>query len=87
MSGSASFISIEKLKVLKLLLRSWNKEVFGQIDCKKQKAWILIDYRDKEERGRSLSMEEEETRKKAMELYKKWALLEEVSWRQKSREI
>ena len=32
-------------------------------------------------------MEEEETRKEARELYKKWALLEEVSWRQKSREI
>ena len=76
MSGSASFISIKKLKVLKLLLRSWNKEVFGQIDCEKQKTWILIDYWDKEERGRSLSMEEEKTRKEAMELYKKWALLE-----------
>ena len=32
-------------------------------------------------------MEEEEVRKGARELYKKWALLEEVSWRQKSREI
>ena len=72
---------------LKPLLRNWNKEVFGQIDCEKQKAWILIDYWDKEGRGRSLSMEEEETRKEARELYKKWVLLEEVSWRQKSREI
>ena len=34
-----------------------------------------------------MSMEEEEIRKEARELYKKWALLEEVSWRQKSREI
>ena len=32
-------------------------------------------------------MEEEEIRKEARELYKKWALLEEVSWWQKSREI
>ena len=32
-------------------------------------------------------MEEEEVRKEARELYKKWALLEEVFWRQKSREI
>ena len=61
--------------------------MFGQTDCEKQKAWILIDYWDKEERGRSLSMEKEEARKEARELYKKWALLEEVSWRQKSREI
>ena len=86
-SGSASFILTEKLKTLKPLLRSWNKEVFGQIGCEKQKAWFLLDYWDKEERGRSLSMEEEEARKEARELYKKWALLEEVSWRQKSREI
>ena len=47
----------------------------------------FIHYWDKEGRGRSLSMEEEEARKEARELYKKWALLEEVSWRQKSREI
>ena len=32
-------------------------------------------------------MEEEKVRKEARELYKKWALLEEVSLRQKSREI
>ena len=37
-SGSASFILTEKLKALKLFLRSWNKEVFGQIDSKKQNA-------------------------------------------------
>ena len=28
-SGSASFILTEKLKALKPILRSWNKEVFG----------------------------------------------------------
>ena len=82
MSGSTSFILIEKLKALTPFLRSWNKEVFGQIDSEKQNAWNLIDYWDKEERVRSLSMEEEEARKEARELYKKWALLEEVSWRQ-----
>ena len=37
-SESASFILIEKLKALKHILRSWNKEVFGQIDSKKQSA-------------------------------------------------
>ena len=86
-SGSTSFILTEKLKALKPFLRSWNKEVFGQIDSEKQNAWNLIDYWDKKERVRSLSMEEEEARKEARELYKKWTLLEEVLWRQKSREI
>ena len=46
-----------------------------------------MDSWDKEESVRSLSLEEEETRKEAREMYKKWVLLEEVSWRQKSREI
>ena len=32
-------------------------------------------------------MEELEARKEAREEYKKWVLLEEISWRQKSREV
>ena len=40
-----------------------------------------MDYWDKEERFRLLSLEEEEARKEAKETYKKWVLLEEVSWR------
>ena len=62
---------IEKLKALKPILRSWNKEVFGQIDSKKQNAWNLMDYQDKEEGVRSLSLEKEEARKEARESYKK----------------
>ena len=46
-----------------------------------------MDFWDKEERVRELSLEEEEPRKEAREMYKKWVLLEEMSWRQKSREI
>ncbi|XP_034688181.1 uncharacterized protein LOC117916336 [Vitis riparia] len=75
------------MKALKPILRSWNKEVFGQIDSKKQNAWNLIDYWHKEEGVHFLSLKEDEARKEARESYKKWALLEEVSWRQKSREI
>ena len=77
----------EKMKALKLILRSWNKEVFGKVETKKQSAWNLVDFWDKDESARSLTMEEEEARKEAKETYKKWVLLEEASWRQKSREI
>ena len=38
-NGSASFILAEKLKALKPILRSWNKEVFGKVETKKQNAW------------------------------------------------
>ncbi|RVW30523.1 putative ribonuclease H protein [Vitis vinifera] len=57
------------------------------IKVKKQEAWNSLDFWDKEERVRELSLEEEEARKEAREMYKKWVLLEETSWRQKSREI
>ncbi|RVX06577.1 V-type proton ATPase subunit a1 [Vitis vinifera] len=39
------------------------------------------------ERSRALSMEEGEARKEAKEEFKKWVLMEEISWRQKSREV
>ncbi|RVW40789.1 hypothetical protein CK203_080684 [Vitis vinifera] len=52
-------------------------EVFGQIKVKKQEAWNSLDFWDKEERVRELSLEEEEARKEAREMYKKWVLLEE----------
>ena len=77
----------KKMKALKLILRSWNKEVLGKVETKKQSAWNLVDFWDKEENAHSLTMEEEEARKEARETYKKWVLLEEASWRQKSREI
>ncbi|RVW96589.1 Transposon TX1 uncharacterized 149 kDa protein [Vitis vinifera] len=86
-SGTASYILSEKLKALKPILKKWNTEVFGQIKVKKQEAWNSLDFWDKEERVRELSLEEEEARKEAREMYKKWVLLEETSWRQKSREI
>ena len=37
-SGSFIFILAEKLKALKGILKSWNKEVFGRVEGKKSKA-------------------------------------------------
>ena len=39
-SGSFSFILAEKLKALKVILKSWNKEVFGKVGVNKKLAWI-----------------------------------------------
>ncbi|RVX20320.1 putative ribonuclease H protein [Vitis vinifera] len=71
-SGTASYILSEKLKALKPTLKKWNTEVFGQIKVKKQEAWNSLDFWDKEERVQELSLEEEEARKEAREMYKKW---------------
>ncbi|RVW91675.1 LINE-1 reverse transcriptase-like [Vitis vinifera] len=86
-SGSFSFILAEKLKALKVILKSWNKEVFGKVGVNKKLALDKVDFWDNQEKGRVLSMEELEARKEAKENFEKWVLMEEISWRQKSREV
>ena len=86
-SGSYSFVLPSKLKALKGILKVWNKEVFGRVEIKKKEALSRISYWDEVEKDRELSLTEAEEREKARENYKEWVDLEEVSWRQKSREI
>ncbi|RVX01630.1 hypothetical protein CK203_024423 [Vitis vinifera] len=77
-----------KTRGFKEVLRKWWEGIrVSKVETKKQSAWNLVDFWDKEENAHSLTMEEEEARKEARETYKKWVLLEEASWRQKSREI
>ena len=45
-----------------------------------------MSYWDNQERLRDLNEQELEARKEAREDFKKWALMEEILWRQKSRE-
>ena len=78
-SKLANFILAEKLKALKSIMRSWNKEVFRKVETKKWSAWNLVDFWDKEESAHSLSIEEGEARKEAINIYKRWVLLEEAS--------
>ena len=86
-NGSFSFILAEKLKALKAILKSWNKDVFGKVGVNKKLALDKVDFWDDQEKLRPLSMEELEARKEAKGEFEKWALMEEVSWRQKSREV
>ncbi|RVW97120.1 hypothetical protein CK203_030039 [Vitis vinifera] len=85
-SGSASFVLAAKLKVLKPLLRDWNRNVFGKVEV--NKAWALnqVEFWDRVELDRLLAIHELEASKGAKEDFKKWILLEEISKRQKSRE-
>ncbi|KAJ9688711.1 hypothetical protein PVL29_014385 [Vitis rotundifolia] len=85
--GFASFVLASKLKALKPLLRDWNKLEFGKVEVNKAVALNQVDFWDKVELSRPLSDQEVEARKGAKEDFKKWALLEEISWRQKSREV
>ena len=75
------------MKALKAILKSWNKEVFGQVGVNKKVALDKVNFWDGQEKLRPLSLEELEARKAAKGDFEKWALMEEVSWRQKSREV
>ena len=46
-----------------------------------------MEFWDRVESKRSLSLEETELKNEAKESYKKWVLMEESHWRQLSREI
>ena len=75
------------MKGLKGKLKVWNKEVFGNVGTRKAEALHRVGCWDNLEKERELSLEECEERAKAKDDYKRWSLLEEVSWRQKSREL
>ncbi|RVW20562.1 putative ribonuclease H protein [Vitis vinifera] len=64
----------------------WLKEE-GFKELLKGWLWKRCLTRDNQERLRVLNEQELEVRKEAREDFKKWALMEEISWRQKSREI
>ena len=86
-NGTASFILAEKLKVVKTKLKEWNRDVFGRVEYRKNVALDQMQFWDEKEKTNRLTLEEMEARREAREEYKKWVLLEEVTWRQKSREV
>ena len=53
----------------------------------KRLALDKVAFWDTQEKIRLLSMEEMEARKEAKGDFEKWALMEEISWRQKSKEV
>ena len=54
---------------------------------RKSEALRRVTFWDDRENNRVLNMEEVEDRVATKEDFKKWCLLEEISWRQKSREL
>lgn len=86
-NGSHSFVLTAKLRALKAVLKSWNKDVFGIIEARKGAMLNQVAFWDEKERVTTLSMEEVEARNEARKDYKKWVLREEIAWRQKSREV
>ena len=85
--GNASYKLATKMKEIKQKLKVWNREVFGKLECNKSVALQQVEFWDREENERVLTVEETELKKEAKENYRKWVIMEETHWRQLSREI
>lgn len=83
--GDPCFKMAKKLKLLKEDLKVWNREVFGRVDIRIFKA--LEEIRELDEKAGSgvLSSEEDASRVERRQELERLLLLEEISWRQKSR--
>ena len=68
----------EKVKALKKDLREWNKELFGNVSVSKSEAFAHVQFWDSKESVNPLSLKEAKAKKRALEDYKKWVLLEET---------
>ncbi|RVW42681.1 LINE-1 reverse transcriptase-like [Vitis vinifera] len=85
--GRASFRLATKMKELKQKIKVWNRKVFGRLKVNKNLAFQQVEYWDGVESERSLSEGETELKKEAKDSFKKWVLMEEIHWRQLSREL
>ena len=60
--------------------------MFGKVETQKKDALRRVSFWDEIEKERDLGLEEAEERAKDKDDFKSWALMEETSWRKKSRE-
>ena len=84
-NGTPSFVFAAKLKALKVDLKKWNDTQFGNVSL--QKKQLMADLRaiDAMEDSRQLSVEERGRREIIIAGLEKVILMDEISWRQKSR--
>lgn len=77
----------QKLEDLKLNLKKWNEEVFGNVEMRKKN--FLVEVHDLEAIVEERFLSDEKTTRKAKITsdLKMITLLDEVSWRQKSRTL
>ncbi len=86
-NGKASFALAKKLKALKFDLRRWNREVFGNINHRKFTLLESIQVLDAIEESHSLSPYENSAKFQYMSDFENVLLLDEITWRKKSRAI
>ena len=82
-----SFVLVKKLQALKYDLKMWNKETLDNVLVRKDETLEKLNYWDSLERFGSLSKEDRSSYRIARDEFSHCAILEEVSWRQKSRAL
>ncbi|RVW16654.1 hypothetical protein CK203_080891 [Vitis vinifera] len=85
--GKPSFVLAKKLQALKYVLKMWNKDTLGNVSVRKDAALEKLNYWDGLERLGSLSEEDRSGQRIARDEFSHCAILEEISWRQKSRAL
>ncbi|RVW82609.1 Transposon TX1 uncharacterized 149 kDa protein [Vitis vinifera] len=85
--GKPNFVLAKKLQALKYDLKMWNKGTLGNVLARKDAALEKLNYWDSLERLGSLSEEDRSSQRMARDEFSHCAILEEISWRQKSRAL
>jgi hypothetical protein len=83
--GTPRYVLACKLKALKLDLKKWNEEIFGNVERNKKKLFEDLQALNAVEESRVLIEEELLKKAKLVRELEKCSLMEDVSWRQKSR--
>jgi hypothetical protein len=86
-SGTASYVLANKLKALKGDLKKWNEDEFGHVTMKKNMMMADLRELDLVEETRPLSVDEKSKKELTIVELDKLFLMEEISWRQKSRAL
>jgi hypothetical protein len=82
--GTPYYVVANKLNQLKVGLFRWSKEVFGNVEVRNKALLEEIQTLDGLEEDRKLAVEERVRRDKAKTDLAEVALMQEISWRQKS---
>jgi endonuclease/exonuclease/phosphatase family metal-dependent hydrolase len=85
--GSPSFIFSQKLKALKIDLKRWNDQEFGNVEFRKKMHVEDLCALDRLEEQRGLTPEEKARKCGVIRDLENSILQEEISWRQKSRAL
>ena len=83
--GTPSFVMASKLKALKGDLKQWNAQEFGNVAVHQQGLLHSLNAIEIIAENRSLTAEEKKEKERLILDWEKNSLLDEISWRQKSR--